>query len=98
MFAILYDNDHCVTHYAFITHKAVWHKMTTIRYLRGEALIFVEVNFVRGEAPIFVGDTVVEPRSHNLLQSFCMLSRRRISSIIVVADNPYTTPLCLSVL
>jgi hypothetical protein len=21
---------HCVTHYAFITHKAVWHKMTTL--------------------------------------------------------------------
>ena len=34
MFAILYDDDHCVTYYAFITHKAVWHKMTTyIRYL-----------------------------------------------------------------
>jgi hypothetical protein len=37
VFAILYDDDHCVTHYAFITHKAVWHKMTTDR---GEALIF----------------------------------------------------------
>jgi hypothetical protein len=34
VFAILYDDDHCVTYYAFITHKAVWHKMTTyIRYL-----------------------------------------------------------------
>jgi hypothetical protein len=33
VFAILYDDDHCVTHYAFITHTAVWHKMTTLDIL-----------------------------------------------------------------
>jgi hypothetical protein len=48
VFAILYDNDHCVL--------CLYYSQGCVAqddyFVRGEALIFV-----RGEAPIFVGDT-----------------------------------------